>query len=217
MGYLGSNLAKALNRIDQIRGSVFERRFSEIVIADDGALPRRIAYAVANPVSANLVRSHVEWSGLCLYARAEAVKHEFTVFHRHRYERAVRDAERTGAYVDPNEFYETAELEVAGVGGEVAAEIERAIQEREEQARAEQKGVLGMQRVLQSSPFDRPAVQARSKMPLCFASTREAKDAFVDGWWKFVAAFRAASEAFRAGCLTALFPAHSFRPITATS
>jgi hypothetical protein len=74
MCHLGSNLAKALNRIDQIRGSVFERRFSEIVIADDGALPRRIAYAVANPVSANLVRSHVEWSGLCLYARAEAAR-----------------------------------------------------------------------------------------------------------------------------------------------
>jgi hypothetical protein len=54
-------------------------------------------------------------------------------------------------------------------------------------------------------------------MPLCFASTREAKESFVDGGWKFVAAFRAASEAFRAGCLTTLFPAHSFRPISATS
>jgi hypothetical protein len=186
-----------------------------IVIADGGALPRRIAYAVANPVSANLVRSHVEWSGLCLYARAEAVKHEFTVFHRHRYLRAVRDAERTGAYVDPNEFYETAELEVAGVGAEVAAEIERAIHEREEQARAEQKGVLA------ARPPElalRPARGAGAQQDAAVLRVHaRGEGSLVDGWWKFVAAFRAASESFRSGCLADPFPAHSFRPISATS
>jgi hypothetical protein len=57
-------------------------------------------------------------------------------------------------------------------------------------------------------------MQSRTKMPLCFASTHELREAFLHGWCKFVEAFRAASKAFRAGFLTAAFPIFSFRPST---
>jgi hypothetical protein len=215
MRYFESNFARAINRLDHIRGSLFERRFAEIAIVDRDALPRRIAYAICNPVEASLVRSHEEWTGLCLYAKAEPTRHAFTLFHRHRHERVCEAARRTtGEYVDPNDFYETVELEVAGAGDELAAAIEDAIVEREKDLRAQQKGVLGMQRVLQCSPFDRPAMQSRTKMPLCFASTHELREAFLHGWCKFVEAFRAASKAFRSGFLTAAFPIFSFRPST---
>src|SRR5262245_14539696 len=60
--------AKRINKIDRLRGSVFERRFAEIVILDRDALARRIAYAINNPVEANLVRSYRDWLGLCFFS-----------------------------------------------------------------------------------------------------------------------------------------------------
>lgn len=215
--YALGHAAKRINRLDRIRGAVFERRFSEIAIVDTPAFIRRIAYAVCNPVEASLVRSHREWTGLCFFSGKEPTIHRFTVFHEGRYQRALRDAERTGAYVNRNDFFETAELEVAHLEEGLADEVAAAIEAREEELRAHQTGVLGMQRVLQSSPFDRPRISARSRMPLCFASTREAWRVFADGWFAFVAAFREASAAFRAGLLDAVFPRFSFRPITSTA
>jgi putative transposase len=215
--YFLGHAAKRINRLDQIRGAVFERRFAEIAIVDTPSFVRRIAYAIANPVEANLVRSHREWSGLCFFSGKEPVRHRFTVFHEGRYQRALRDAERTGAYVDRSEFFETAELDVAHLEEWLADEVAAAVQTREEELRAHQTGVLGMQRVLQSSPFDRPKMSPRSRMPLCFASTREAWRAFADGWFAFVGAFREASASFRSGFLGAIFPCFSFRPITSTA
>jgi putative transposase len=215
--YFLGHAAKRINRLDRIRGAVFERRFAEIVIVDTPAFVRRIAYAIANPVEANLVRSHRDWAGLCFFSGKEPVIKRFTIFHEGRYQRALRDAERTGAYVSPKDFYETAEFEVAHLEEHLAIEVAAAVEEREQELRRHQTGVLGMQRVLQSSPFDRPQMSARSKMPLCFASSREARYAFADGWYAFVGAFREASAAFRAGMLNAIFPRFSFRPITSTA
>jgi hypothetical protein len=134
-----------------------------------------------------------------------------------RYQRAQRDAERTGAHVRPSEFFETAELEIEHLEGSLADEVVAAIKDRERELRRHQTAVLGMQRVLQSSPFDRPRMSARSRMPLCFASSREARRVFADGWYAFVGAFREASASFRSGFLGAIFPRFSFRPITSTA
>src|SRR5262245_42449473 len=71
--------------------AVFERRFADIAILDHAALIERIAHAVANPVEANLVRTHREWTGLCFFAGAIAKKHRFTILHEGRYQRALRD------------------------------------------------------------------------------------------------------------------------------
>jgi REP element-mobilizing transposase RayT len=217
MQYFLSCAAKRLNRLDRIRGTVFERRFAEIAIVDTPAFVRRIAYAIANPVEANLVCSHREWSGLCFFSGKEPVIHRFTIFHDGRYQRAMKDAQRTGAYVNRSEFFETAELQIAHLEEWLAHEVAAAIDAREEELRAHQTGVLGMQRVLQSSPFDRPKMSARSRMPLCFASSREAWRAFADGWFAFVGALREASAVFRAGALDTIFPRFSFRPITSSA
>jgi REP element-mobilizing transposase RayT len=215
--YFLSHAAKRINKLDHVRGAVFERRFAEIVIVDRDALVQRIAYAICNPVEANLVRSHRNWAGLCFFSSAAPAVHRFTLFHQHRYDQALEDAERTGAYVNRNDFFESAELQIAHLEESLADEVAAAIDAREEELRAHQTGVLGMQRVLQSSPFDRPKMSARSRMPLCFASSREAWRAFADGWYAFVGAFREASVAFRAGFLDTVFPRFSFRPITSTA
>ena len=210
-------IAKAINRIDGVRGAVFERRFAEIVVLDQDAVARRISYAVNNPVEANLVRDHRDWNGLCFFAGAQTATHSFTIVHQGRYRRALQEAERTGAYVNRSDFFETAELEIAPLEEAFAAHVAAAVEERQLRLKAHQAAVLGMQRVLQQSPFDHPKMSARTRMPLCFASTRETFRAFAAGWYAFVAAFREASEKFRNGALTVLFPMFSFRPYTPAS
>ena len=155
-----------------------------------------------------------DWSGLCFFAGAQTATHSFTIVHQGRYRRALHEAERTGAYVNRSDFFETADLEIAPLEEAFAAHVAAAVEERQLRLKAHQAAVLGMQRVLQQSPFDHPKMSARTRMPLCFASTRETFRAFAAGWYAFVAAFREASEKFRNGALTVLFPIFSFRPNT---
>jgi REP element-mobilizing transposase RayT len=205
-------IAKGINRIDDVRGALFERRFAEIVVLDHDALARRIAYAACNPVEANLVRDYRDWTGLCFVAGAEAAIHSFTILHEGRYRRALQDAERTGATVNRDDFLETAELEIAPLEEAFAAQVATAVEERQSHLQAQQTGVLGIQKVLQQSPFDHPKMFIRTKMPLCFASSSQTSRAFANTWYTFVDAFREASEKFRNGVLTVAFPMFSFRP-----
>lgn len=214
MQYFLGNLARRMNRIDRLHGPLFERRFSEIEIVDEVALIDRIAYAIANPVEANLVRSHREWTGLCVFARSNAARVAFTYFHEGRYRRALARAE--GGPEDPTvrraDFQETATLEVGTLDAELAERVETAVKAREAQIRATQRGVVGMSTVEAMEPLAQPEASSRSPMPLCFASTSEAWSGFVAGWRAFRHAFHAASYDFRHGVLDVVFPAGSFRP-----
>ncbi|MCC7384919.1 MAG: hypothetical protein IT384_23930, partial [Deltaproteobacteria bacterium] len=207
-----SHAAKRLNKLDRVRGAVFERRFAEIPILDEEALAERIAYAVNNPVEANLVRRRKEWTGLCLFAGTAPSTHRFTVFNEARYQRALRDAPRTGTTINRSDFFETARLELGVLEHDLPARVGAVVDSREAELRAAQPGVLGMRRVLDASPFDRPSLSSRTKMPLCFGTTRDIRSDFIATWCEFVDAFRRASKAFRGGVLTAVFPAFSFRP-----
>jgi putative transposase len=212
MQYALGHVAKCINKLDGVRGAVFERRFAEIAILDRDALVQRIAYAIANPVEANLVRSHQDWAGLCLFAGSKSTRHRFSVFHDGRYQRALDDSLCSGDDVDRSDFFETAELEITGLDDKLSREVASAVEHREADLRKTQTGVLGMKRVLRSSPLDHPKMSTRSAMPLCFASTRETRTDFINGWRAFVAAFRTASLRFREGVLDAQFPMFSFRP-----
>jgi hypothetical protein len=217
MQYALGHAAKRINKLDRVRGAVFERRFAEIVILDRTALIKRIAYAITNPVEANLVRSHRDWTGLCLFSSHEASRHRFSLFHDGRYQRALDQSLKSGADVDLDDFHETAELEIEGVDVELARDIHDAVLAREADLNRSQVGILGMERVLACAPFDRPKMSERSAMPLCFGSTAKLRSTFIRGWRAFVAAFRKASRDFRTGFLQTSFPMFSFRPSTAAT
>jgi hypothetical protein len=114
-----------------------------------------------------------------------------------------------------DDYIETARLELAPLEPDLADGVAATIEERAIELLQHQPAVLGTQRVLASSPFDRPKMSDRSAMPLCFASTRDRRAAFTRGWHDFVAAFRQASSEFRRGFLEVVFPPFSFRPSTA--
>lgn len=211
------HLAKSVNRLDGVRGAVFERRFTEIEILDEHSLVRRIAYALCNPLEANLVRRRHEWKGLCLGGQEGTIRTNVSYFNEPRFRRAVRDANRKlepdPNAVDPREFMQTAVLTVHPLRDpDLQAALEAELRARERELRATQRGILGMMKVLAESPLHRPKFTKRKRRPLCFAATADARYAYLQHVRAFSAAFRAASQSFRAGQLDALFPRHSFRP-----
>lgn len=207
MQHFLSALAVALNALDGLHGPVFERRFAEIPILDEVSLFARVAYAVANPVEADLVRTHRDWTGLVMFAGRVPWRRTFSRFNEPAYLRALDRAD-----VSRSAFYETATLQIQPVDDRLARGFEQAIKDREAELRREQASVVGMEKVLEMPALTRPKGTARSPMPLCFARSREAWLAFRDAWRSWCAAFYAASERFRGGELTAAFPVGAFRP-----
>lgn len=210
--FLG-HCAKSLNRLDHVRGTVFERRYTAIPIVDVDAAVRRVAYAVCNPVDAGLVRSYRDWTGLCIWYGTHN-KETLTYFHEGKYKRALKEAERTGQRVRREDFEETAALDLDPIDGVNRSLVADAIDARETELQKKHKRFMGLRKILAQSPFDRPRMPKRSAMPLCLFTCREAKRAFARGWFRFLEEYNVASEAFRAGDLDVSFPMFSFRPMT---
>ncbi len=207
-----SPFAKALNRIDKIRGPVFDRRFTAIPVVDAGALIRRIMYAVANPVSAGLVRSWKQWSGLVGWY-GDLAPMTVTVFHEHRFNRAREDAGPIGV-LDRREYEETVTLKMTPFEGIEPEAVCRDITRRETNARARHRRVVGMARVLRHTPLHRPHWSKLRRRPRCLWTCLAAKKAFENAWFVFLNAYREASARFRGGELTVPFPLPSHRPPT---
>lgn len=204
MAQLLSPLAKALNAMDELRGQVWERRYSAIEILDDEALVDRIAYTLTNPAAANLVDDVHHWPGLLLGPGGTTFG-EYTRFRKPAFDRA----RYAGLDVEEKDFTETVHILVDS-GPEAAAE---AVQARVEALRRGRTGpVLGVADVLKQRPLDAPKRSKRSPAPLCHTAHLGTWLAFRDAWKAFVANYRAASKAFRDGALETPFPDWTFRP-----
>ena len=211
-----SPLAKGINALDDVRGPVFERRYTPTPIVDDDALLDCIVYTITNPVAAGLVETPDAWPGLLLWRSDD----DGRSFSRVRWRDLARArATRTGE-PDIAEFTDSSTVRVRPVQLEhrdAARELANALERRLAELREERAGrpVLGAKAVKAQGPFDAPARPEQSRMPLCHASTRELWNTFAEQWRGFVNAYRRASAAFRHGRLDVEFPAFSFRPWSA--
>lgn len=209
-----SPFAKTLNKLDKVRGSVFQRRFTALPIVDHDAVIKRIAYAVTNPVDAGLVRSHKAWTGLVGWA-GDFEPRTVTYFHEHRYNKAREEAAlRNGEdqEVKREDFEETVTLKMGSWEGLDLKATQAAIDKREREVRAQHRRFLGMAKVLNRSPFHRPKWSKLSARPLCLWTCRAAKAKFMNEWFAFLRAFREASARFRQGHLNVEFPLLCHRP-----
>ena len=183
---------------------------SAVRLLTRAAMVEKIAYVLANPVAAGLVRRAHEWPGATVHVGELG--------------RGVLRATRPHVYLDAAnpEWTEEATLpltlppvvEQEGVESfcrEVAAELER--QEAEAQAQVAQQGLpfLGAERAREVSPHDRAtSFEALRERNPTFAVGRKQGDA-----WKraaaavraFRASYREALERWCAGVRSILFPA----------
>jgi hypothetical protein len=213
--YFLGNLARAVNGIRGRCGVVFERRYTATPVLDDAALLDRLVYVVTNPVRAGLCETSRHWPGVVLWARTEEPEsREVSWIDHGPCRRARYRANKRGqAPPDPERFRTSGALVLHPLVGHRVGEAIEA-RERDLAVERERSGRPAMTRaaVLAQDWDAAPRRPKRSPRPLCHASERSLRQAFVEGFREFVGAFRRASAEWRAGRRDVTFPPWSYPP-----
>ena len=195
MNRFESALAKQINRIDQIRGPLFEGRFEPGEILDRTALLERIAYTVANPCASNLVGSCAEWPGILRWAGDKKGTQTFSK----RY--ANGTTESFSLSVEP--LNETDRITLA-----------RMILLKLKEARNKHLGKppLGRRAVLAQDPFSAPESPKMGRPPSCYSTDGSLRDEHAASRRLLRQLHRASSIRLRAGETDVEFPPYTFKP-----
>src|SRR3982751_460510 len=218
---LQSNTAREVNRLTDWQGTVFDHRYSMIVVTDEEAAQvERLRYVLANGVKENLVERVCQWPGV---HSAEALMHG-TPLEGHWFDRTRQHAARNQSEELSREEYAFAESVVFSPipcwahlpADRYRERMKNLVEEVDAEAalarRQSGAGVLGVEAILAQDPQARPTSLARSPAPLVHAATKAARKMFYEIYAEFVSAFRAAAEALRQGRRDVPFPAGSFPP-----
>ena len=196
---------KALRNWDE---ALWDKSPTSVVrLETEAATVEKIAYVLANPVAAGLVRRAHEWPGAKVLAREIG--------------RGTLRGRRPDVYVDPDNWPELASLPIAlppGIGPErgdsfrrqVATEVARLETQAKAETKEKRRSVLGAARASAVSPTERATtVEPKVDRNPRFAVGRNQDDA----WQRAVAALRAfhmsyrsAMERWRAGIRDVVFP-----------
>jgi REP-associated tyrosine transposase len=221
MRYVGSNLAREVNRLTGWSGPVFQNRYSMIVVTEEEAAQvERFKYVLAQSCKENLVEKLRDWPGIssvrALVDGDPLVGHWFD-----RTQESVARARRDRSAAGQPASREMLALSPLPCWAHLPADLYRrrvadVVAEIEAEAAAERARTglrpLGCKAILIQHPHHRPPKLARSPAPLVHAATHAARRAFYEIYARFVNAFREASETLRRGDRTAVFPAGSFPP-----
>lgn len=221
MRYVGSKLAREVNRLTGWSGPVFHGRYSMIVVTqEESAQVERLKYLLAQGCKENLVERPADWPGVhCARALCEGEHLAGEWFDRTQ----EHVARRRGGDLVPSRFASSEIVALSPIpcwehlGSESYRErIAILLAEIEREAAAERvhsgSRILGARAVLKLHPHRRPAAVAKAPAPLVHAASGAARRAFQEAYRWFVAAFRRAADAFRSENPTGLFPAGSFPP-----
>jgi len=228
MGYVDAQIARTVNRITGRRGNLWGRRYDAEPILDDDAAETLTAYALRNPVAANLVDSHHEWPGLNLaYGVGDSDDLDFEWLNCSAWHEAMRPE-------DLAPFFETVTLRLSPLphccdmereayGRMLDAWLEQVAEEAAakdaKRRRASRRSgqptrrprVTGVKAVVKTDFRDRSGHPKRTRRPYAFGSAqakareRATMDRLSQG--HFVA-----SEAWRRGDHRADFPPGTYRP-----
>lgn len=219
--FFGS-LAKAINRIRNRSGNLFERRYSAEPILDLDALVDRLVYTVTNPVAAGLCKRVANWPGVVLYATERAKEIPVTWVDRAKHRLAeVKARARRGSTPDGDEFLLQGKLILTplpmteGFQSDTAS-IEAAVEAREQQLAQDRRlagrKTLTRRQVLSQNWRTTPSQPSRSPRPRCHASDLSLRKQFIRDFRHFVGLFREASERFRNGDGSVSFPLWCYPP-----
>ena len=204
-------VARGTKILRKWEGPVWDHERPSVVrLLTEQAMVEKLAYVIANPVSDGLVRDAKDWPGVTVRPQALG-----------RYTFRVR---RPSVYFDPknSEWPETVELSLtlppalrdrlgaSWVRQAVTEEVKRLQRSAANALRDQKRKVLGVRRVLQTSPYRR----ATSAEPLqdrnpTFATGRGQRGAFVKAVRELQAfrrAYREALQAWRSGAREVCFP-----------
>lgn len=216
--FVNSNISTRVGDLLEDPGTLWTPRARRIAVVDEASMVGRLKYLLAHGCKEGLVSTPAEWPGASAYAAFIGDMTMDAVWHDRNGENQARRSTRRR--VDTSRFVHQHPIELTPIPPFASLEpsarrarhvglVERVI--AEENARHVQLGriVLGVAKVLAQNPRSRPARLKRSPPPLCHATTSAAREAYRVKYRAFVAAYRAASAALRAG-RPAEFPPGSY-------
>ncbi len=225
MCFVNSNIAREAGRLCGWREKFWGRRYRDIQILDDEALVTRLRYLLAHGCKEGMVQRPEDWPGVtCLSAllRGEALR---GVWYSRTEENRAR---RRGETPLPDLFARTYDVTLAPLPcwahlylcpeeqrAKVAELVESIEAEVREKNLAEGRIPPGSEWVCRQDPHSKPRHVKRSPAPDCHASTQEARVIHREAYQSFLAVYRKASEALRAGRAKPAFPANCFPPASA--
>ena len=203
MGYLQGNIAKAVNREIGRKGRFWVREYDDVIVHGDDALIDRYAYTIGNAVKAGLVNTSAEWIGWSSFEGAMSDgKYSFEMLNRTK----LHNATRRGQKVDVSKFIERWEFSLTTppfLEGKTKEETKQFIErlmksaEAEYHSRRENKPPLGVQKILQQSPMDRPKDSEFRPRIKVYCLDAKKRDEWMDGYRNFVGAYRATFDSYR--------------------
>jgi REP element-mobilizing transposase RayT len=203
--YLDGLSARALNAsLGHWEDFWARRSYSAVALASPQDVLDKVAYTLANPAAAGLVRSGREWPGL--WSAPEQIG------------AGVLQPRRPECFFSPRgQMPEVASLELTVPPGFTSAELFRgelvtALAEREARAAEREGGFLGRARVLAQRPTSRPAPlePRRGLNPRVAARDKWKRIEALGRLVGFLQAYRAAWAARRRGAIDVLFPAGTY-------
>jgi len=221
MQHLLSNISKKIGALVGWRGAFWERRYSSEPVLDDEALLDRLRYILAHGVKEGLVSRCRDWPGLSsLTMMLDGQSREFRWYSwcdRWRHRSNMKPCSRFDRRCSKPESLELSQVPhpLFREGRTRVPLLRRMIETIEEVAAKVHTRVLGRENVLAQRPQRRPDRPDRSPRPLCHTASVELFEEYRDRYRAFVSWFVQASQRWRSGDFSAVFPARSSRPIVA--
>lgn len=215
MNHLNSNVARKVGKLFGWSGRFWSRRYRAIEVLDAEAMEARLEYVLGQGVKEGLVASPHDWTGA-------------TSLRANLYGKSLRGtwinetdrwwARRRGEDTRVSRFEKTYRVAIAPLPCWRSLSVEQQRRKVREMVRRTEasapKKVLGVPAILRKHPHDMPKNTARSKAPVCHASSRERRKAYRDEVMEQTLLYRTVSIRVRRGDLAALhaLPAYFFPP-----
>lgn len=222
IAYVNSNVASEVNRLLGRRGAFWGAPYEPLLLSEEpGIQERRLAYLIGQGCKEGLVSSPRELPGASpLNAVLKAARIVGTwVDWTSMYQAARR---KLGARPQ-REYQQEYEVTLSSLPAwqdldeeQQRERIAKIVTDIEEQT-AEENAALGREpagaaKIIAGDPYSRPRHSKRGRSPRFLWLSIAARNAMRDAYRCFAAAYREASQAYRAGNLTAEFPPWSFPP-----
>ncbi len=223
--HVRTNLSKELGELYDWPGGHWERRSSDIPILDEATLFERLVYLAGQATKAGLVRRAADWPGVPWIQAVTTgrplvgVWYDRTRLYRMQKAWAARPKGKRGRrpvladVAEPRVVALTPPPMWAGLTvDELRGQWRELVKVAEARYPATGR-VLGPAGVLRVRPHDRPEKSKRSPAPAVHASSRAQRVAWWEAYRAFVATYRSAMEALRAGIAACGFPPEGCRPV----
>jgi len=217
-----TNISKEVGKFHRWSGPLWSRRYRAIVAADEASVLDRLRYVLCQGLKEGLVARVAQWPGVqSVDALTKGKPLRGTWFDR----TAEYRARRAGLEPNPRVTERVCEARLSPIpsmsdrpAAEYAAFIENLVRETEAKVAAERakdgRKVLGVAAILAQLPHAVPVNTEKSPAPAVHFKTARAKRGFLNAYGAFVAAFREAAAALRAGIHIPFppFPEGAFPP-----